>query len=98
MTRKRARSIGAALAAAARTAAVAAEAAAPGAAATAATAGGAATVGNFSYGQLQSTTIGARGCGTNAAGEPAIHVSRADNVFLGSELGIGSGSQFWRGL
>jgi hypothetical protein len=55
-------------------------------------------VGNFSYGQLQSATVGAKGCGTNAAGEPAIHVSRANNVFLGSELGVGSGSQFWRGL
>jgi hypothetical protein len=65
--------------------------------ATAASAG-AATVGNFSYGQLQSATVGARGCGTNAAGEPAIHVSRANNVFLGSELGVGSGSEFWRGL
>jgi hypothetical protein len=55
-------------------------------------------VGNFSFGQLQSATVGAKGCGTNAAGEPAIHVSRANNVFLGSELGVGSGSQFWRGL
>src|SRR5690242_15065585 len=64
----------------------------------AATSAGAATVGNFSYGQLQSSTVGAKGCGTNAAGEPAIHVSRINNVFLGSELGVGSGSQFWRGL
>jgi hypothetical protein len=64
----------------------------------AATGAQAATVGNFSYGQLQSQTIGARGCGTNAAGEPAIHVSRSNNVFLGSELGVGSGSQLWRGL
>ncbi len=56
------------------------------------------TAGNFSYGQLQSSTVGAKGCGTNAAGEPAIHLSRTDNVFLGSELGVGSGSQFWRGL
>src|SRR5437868_14490879 len=58
----------------------------------------AATVGNFSYGQLQSTLVGGSGCGTNAAGEPAIHVSRADNVFLGSELGVGTGSELWRGL
>jgi hypothetical protein len=58
----------------------------------------ASTVGNFSYGQLQSKTVGAKGCGTNAAGEPSIHVSRANNVFLGSELGVGSGSQLWRGL
>jgi hypothetical protein len=57
-----------------------------------------ATVGNFSYGQLQSAKVGARGCGTNAAGEPAIHVSRANNVFLGSELGLGGGSELWRGL
>ena len=58
----------------------------------------AATVGNFDYGQLQSATVGATGCGTNAAGEPAIHVSRANNVFLGSELGVGGGSELWRGL
>src|SRR5437868_3638507 len=58
----------------------------------------AATVGNFSYGQLQSTLVGGSGCGTNAAGEPAIHVSRANNVFLGSELGLGGGSVLWRGL
>src|SRR5882757_4337313 len=58
----------------------------------------ASTVGNFSYGQLQSQTVGAAGCGTNAAGEPAIHVSRANNVFLGSELGVGGGSELWRGL
>jgi hypothetical protein len=56
------------------------------------------TVGNFDYGQMQSTTIGATGCGTNAAGEPSLHVSRANNVFLGSELGVGGGSQLWRGL
>jgi hypothetical protein len=60
--------------------------------------GGALTVGNFSYGQLQSATIGVKGCGTDTAGEPAIHVSRLNNVFLGSELGLGGGSQFWRGL
>ena len=58
----------------------------------------AATVGNFSYGQLQSALVGASGCGTNSAGEPAIHVSRANNAFLGSELGLGGGSQLWRGL
>src|SRR5581483_2983507 len=77
--------------------AVATAAVAAGAGMTAASAG-AATVGNFSYGQLQSSTVGAKGCGTNAAGEPAIHVSRTNNVFLGSELGVGSGSEFWRGL
>src|SRR5437763_14122147 len=57
----------------------------------------AATVGNFDYGQMQSATVGSTGCGTNAAGEPAIHVSRANNVFLGSELGLGGGSELWRG-
>jgi hypothetical protein len=88
MTRNMVRRIGLTLA----TAAVAAGAA------IAATTAGAATVGNFSYGQLQSSTVGAEGCGTNSAGEPAIHVSRVNNVFLGSELGVGSGSQFWRGL
>jgi hypothetical protein len=56
------------------------------------------TVGNFSYGELQSQTVGASGCGTNIAGEPAIHVSRTNNVFLGSEQGLGGGSEFWRGL
>ena len=69
-----------------------------GLAAGAAGADGASHVGNFSFGQLQSAAVGAKGCGTNAAGEPAIHVSRANNVFLGSELGVGSGSQFWRGV
>jgi hypothetical protein len=58
----------------------------------------ASTVGNFSFGTLQDATVGAPGCGTNAAGEPAIHVSRAGNVFLGSELGLGGGSEVWRGL
>ena len=58
----------------------------------------AATVGNFDYGQLQSAVVGGTGCGTNAAGEPAIHVSRANNVFLGSELGLGGGSELWRVL
>ena len=52
----------------------------------------------FSTGQLQARTVGASGCGTNAAGEPAIHVSRANNVFLGSENGLGGGSELWRGL
>ncbi len=58
----------------------------------------AATVGSFDYGELQSATVGATGCGTNAAGEPAIHVSRANNVFLGSENGLLHGSGLWRGL
>jgi hypothetical protein len=52
----------------------------------------------FSTGQLQSSTVGSSGCGTNTAGEPAIHVSRTNNVFLGSEQGLGGGSELWRGL
>src|SRR5438270_7820778 len=55
-----------------------------------------ATVGGFGYGQLQSQTIGAAGCGTNTAGEPSIHVSKANLVGAGSEEGIGSGSEYWR--
>jgi hypothetical protein len=59
---------------------------------------GAETVGNFSFGQLSTGSVGGTGCGANNAGEPAIHVSRADNVFLGSENGLGGGSELWRGL
>src|SRR3977135_1952761 len=58
----------------------------------------AATVGGFDYGEIQASRVGVSGCGTNPAGEPAIHVSRANNVFLGSENGLGGGSQLWRGL
>jgi hypothetical protein len=52
----------------------------------------------FATGQLQSQTVGSAGCGTNAAGEPAIHISRAGDLFAGSELGVGGGSQLWRQL
>jgi hypothetical protein len=52
----------------------------------------------FSFGELKAGTAGETGCGENAAGEPAIHVTRVNNVFLGSELGVGSGSELWRGL
>lgn len=54
------------------------------------------TVGGFAYGELQSTTVGSKGCGTNNAGEPSLHVSKSDLVGLGSEDGVGSGSEFWR--
>jgi hypothetical protein len=64
----------------------------------ASTAPAAETVGHFSYGELRTGTIGATGCGTNNAGEPAIHVSHGDGVFLGSENGLGGGSELWRGL
>jgi hypothetical protein len=53
-------------------------------------------VNGFGYGQLQAQTIGTAGCGTNPAGEPSIHVSRANLVGLGSEDGVGSGSEYWR--
>src|SRR5258706_391075 len=57
---------------------------------------GAGTVGGFSYGQLQDQTIGATGCGTNSAGEPSVHASKANLVEVGSELGLGGGSELWR--
>jgi hypothetical protein len=55
------------------------------------------TVGNFAYGELQATTVGQSGCGTNQAGEPAIHVSKDNLVGLGSENGLGGGSVYWTG-
>src|SRR5436305_4769143 len=58
----------------------------------------AADASTFSSGQLPSATVGGTGCGTNADGEPSIHVSAANNVFLGSERGLGGGSDGWRGL
>jgi hypothetical protein len=54
------------------------------------------TVGGFSYGQLQDQTVGASGCGTNTDGEPSVHVSKANLVEVGSEQGIGGGSELWR--
>jgi hypothetical protein len=51
----------------------------------------------FSTGQPQAQTVGAPGCGTNDAGEPAIHVSKGNLVGLGSERGLGGGSEFWGG-
>ncbi|MGZ4748324.1 MAG: hypothetical protein ACXVYY_14690 [Oryzihumus sp.] len=61
--------------------------------ATAGTAAG--TVGGFGYGQLQAAAVGQPGCGTNQAGEPSLHVSKDDLVGLGSEDGLGGGSQYW---
>jgi hypothetical protein len=57
-----------------------------------------ATAATFSFGQPQADTVGATGCGTNVDGEPAIHVSRDNDVFLGSERGLGGGSDAWRAL
>ena len=54
---------------------------------------GGATVGTSTTGSCSPPPSARTGCGTNAAGEPAIHVSRANNVFLGSELGVGGGSE-----
>ena len=50
----------------------------------------------FDYGQLQAQTVGASGCGTNTAGEPSIHVSKANLVGAGAENGLGGGSVYWR--
>jgi hypothetical protein len=58
----------------------------------------AAATATFSFGQLQAKTVGASGCGTNVAAEPAIHVSRIANVFLSSERSLGEGTDVWRGL
>ncbi|MFL6056738.1 MAG: hypothetical protein ACJ72W_28150 [Actinoallomurus sp.] len=54
------------------------------------------TVGGFSFGQLQDQTVGASGCGTNVDGEPSAHVSKANLVEVGSEEGVGGGSELWR--
>jgi hypothetical protein len=54
------------------------------------------TVGGFAFGEMQSQTVGASGCGTNTAGEPSLHVSKDNLVGLGSEEGVGSGSEYWR--
>jgi hypothetical protein len=56
------------------------------------------TSSNFSFGQPNAGAVGATGCGTNVDGEPAIHVSQSNDVFLGSERGVGSGSDLWRAL
>jgi len=56
------------------------------------------TASTFSIGQPNAGAVGATGCGSNVDGEPAIHVSRANDVFLGSERGVGSGSDLWRAL
>jgi hypothetical protein len=53
---------------------------------------------SFSYGQPQSALVGGTGCGANQDGEPAIHVSHAGTTFLGSERGLGGGSDLWRGV
>ncbi len=53
------------------------------------------TVGSFTYGELQASTVGGTGCGLNQAGEPAIHVSKDNLVGLGSENGLGGGSVYW---
>ncbi len=51
----------------------------------------------FSFGELQVQSVGQRGCGTNNAGEPSIHVSKSNLVVLGSENGLGAASEAWRG-
>jgi hypothetical protein len=51
----------------------------------------------FSTGQLPAQGAGQSGCGTNAAGEPSIHVSPTGLVGVSSENGLGGGSQYWHG-
>ncbi len=55
-----------------------------------------AVVNGFSYGELQAQVVGQSGCGSNIAGEPSIHVSKNNLVGLGSEDGLGGGSEYWR--
>lgn len=57
---------------------------------------GTASAASFAVGQLQAQVVGRSGCGTNTAGEPSIHVSKANLVGLGSENGVGGGSAYWR--
>ncbi|GAC1445481.1 MAG: hypothetical protein NVSMB55_26840 [Mycobacteriales bacterium] len=52
---------------------------------------------SFSVGQLNGVALANSGCGTNTAGEPSLHVSRAGLTVLGSESGLGGGSQVWTG-
>jgi hypothetical protein len=56
------------------------------------------TSATFSIGQPQANAPGAPGCGSNPDGEPTAHVSAAGNVFVGSERGLGGGSDGWVGL
>ncbi len=58
----------------------------------------AATSSTFSFGQLSAGSGGGTGCGLNQDGEPTAHVSAAGNVFVGSERGLGGGSDGWVGL
>lgn len=55
-----------------------------------------AAVPTFAIGQMQDQKVGAAGCGTNNTGEPSIHVSKDNLVGLGSENGLGGGSEYWR--
>jgi hypothetical protein len=64
--------------------------------ATAATPATGGSVNGFAFGEMQAQKVGSNGCGTNTAGEPSLHVSRANLVGLGSEDGVGSGSEYWR--
>ena len=58
----------------------------------------AATSASFSFGEISAATAGSSGCGGNLDGEPTAHVSAANNVFVGSERGLGGGSDAWRGI
>jgi hypothetical protein len=56
------------------------------------------SVNGFSYGELQASTVGSTGCGSNVDGEPTMHVSKVNTVLAGSERGLGGGSDAWVGL
>jgi hypothetical protein len=58
----------------------------------------AATVGGFSYGQLQAATVGASGCGTNAAGEPRFMYRAPTTSSWALRTAWAAGAKLWRGL
>ncbi|MFN2463585.1 MAG: hypothetical protein ABR573_06755 [Candidatus Dormibacteria bacterium] len=57
------------------------------------------TAPGFSYGELGSNGTGlpatTSGCGFNNAGEPSAHVSKGNQVLVGSERGVGDGTDAW---
>lgn len=52
------------------------------------------TSSSFAFGQLNAGS--GAGCGSNTDGEPAIRVARDGTLVLGSERGLGGGSDAWR--
>ena len=58
--------------------------------------GAAGTINGFDYGEMQSATVGATGCGVNADFEPQVTISRDGTVYVASERGLAHGSDVWR--